>query len=262
MVTPILIALWNVPKISGFKALILDLFELVKSSFDQMSAHRPDIVLLVVFLLNRDMLYLLFASLIFRWPKLTESDILEAKELAQSQATMLREGTLTRNLTLGRSVAIIGQYYGKNNPSLENGFTDESSVVSTANISIEPSHVIEVANEDITCDKVVIDEFESDTESYTATPGQSPCPTPRDHSDSFSFSSVERIKRKDPLARSSSLAMSTKWSNPAKSSAWENYVGLRHIFVIACHNSSEALPSTLESLLKLVPPNCVFIADN
>ncbi|KAJ1523806.1 hypothetical protein HK096_001479, partial [Nowakowskiella sp. JEL0078] len=237
MLAPILIALWIIPEITSFNSFILDLFALVKSSFDQMSSLRPEIVLLVVFLLNRDMIYLLFASLIFRWPKLTGSEILEAKELARSQATMLREGTLTRNLTLGRSVAIFGHYYRRNNPSLENGFTVESSAVSNVNISIEPSHVIEMAHRNALHDRAVFGSI--------ASPG--PIPTHREQSDHFPFSPTDKLKKK----KSSSLAMTTKWSNPAKSSAWENYIGIRHIFVIACHNSSEALPSTLDSLLKL-----------
>ncbi len=36
----------------------------------------------------------------------------------------------------------------------------------------------------------------------------------------------------------------------------------QHAFIVACHNSSDKIDKTIQSLLKKIPPHCIFIADN
>ena len=40
------------------------------------------------------------------------------------------------------------------------------------------------------------------------------------------------------------------------------YKNIRHGFLIVCHNSSDVLPKTLEHLLNVTTPMCIFIAEN
>ncbi|ORX61272.1 hypothetical protein BCR36DRAFT_440018 [Piromyces finnis] len=40
------------------------------------------------------------------------------------------------------------------------------------------------------------------------------------------------------------------------------YQNIKHGFLIVCHNSSDVLPATLECLLKVTTPMCIFIAEN
>ncbi|KAL6602450.1 hypothetical protein LY90DRAFT_638131 [Neocallimastix californiae] len=40
------------------------------------------------------------------------------------------------------------------------------------------------------------------------------------------------------------------------------YQNIKHGFLIVCHNSSDVLPATLECLLKITIPMCIFIAEN
>eukprot|EP00833_Pecoramyces_ruminatium_P008983 jgi/Orpsp1_1/1183015/evm.model.c7180000083501.1 len=40
------------------------------------------------------------------------------------------------------------------------------------------------------------------------------------------------------------------------------YQNIEHGFLIVCHNSSDVLPKTLECLLKITLPMCIFIAEN
>jgi len=40
------------------------------------------------------------------------------------------------------------------------------------------------------------------------------------------------------------------------------YENIEHGFIIVCHNSSDVLPSTIECLLKVTLPMCIFVAEN
>ncbi|KAJ3279652.1 hypothetical protein HK104_001265, partial [Borealophlyctis nickersoniae] len=60
--------------------------------------------------------------------------------------------------------------------------------------------------------------------------------------------------------RMSTLADVTSWSTG--NGNWRGYEGMRHAVIIACHNSSEVLRTSLPALLRTLPPRSIFIADN
>ena len=65
------------------------------------------------------------------------------------------------------------------------------------------------------------------------------------------------------LRSSTSIGNLTVWSD--RSSTRTNSIfssKFRHAFIVACHNSSDVLPRTLQHLLKIAKPRSIFLADN
>ncbi|KAJ3146905.1 hypothetical protein HDU89_005935 [Geranomyces variabilis] len=74
-------------------------------------------------------------------------------------------------------------------------------------------------------------------------------------------------RKNTEMNRSSSLSDLAAWGQASTAVAEVGgfslgHKGMRHVIIIACHNSSEVLQSTLTHLLKLVQPRAVFLADN
>ncbi|KAJ3161970.1 hypothetical protein HDU86_005668 [Geranomyces michiganensis] len=84
----------------------------------------------------------------------------------------------------------------------------------------------------------------------------------------FTSTAQATLKRqKSEIGRSSSLSDLAAWGQASAAIADVGgfslgHKGMRHVIIIACHNSSEVLRSTLTHLLKLVQPRAVFLADN
>ncbi|KAJ3028540.1 hypothetical protein HDV00_010184 [Rhizophlyctis rosea] len=74
---------------------------------------------------------------------------------------------------------------------------------------------------------------------------------------SLNLDGEERARK---VKANKSLAELTSWS--AGTGDWTGYEGMRHACIIASHNSSEVLAITLPSLLRIISPRSIFIADN